>query len=439
MKRTPLVLRADNAVIVEGFTPMKKAITGAAIASVLMLAISGCATTSPEAGGKIELAFWHGYTEADGKVLDGLVAEFNASQDEIEITSSVKPWATLLDTALPALSSETGPELIALPPENIPVFASKGALQPLDAWYDAADSGASALNTGATATSVVDGEQFGVPLSFTPLTMFYNKTMFEAAGVAVPTTWDEWVAAATALTVDENGDGTPDQYGLALQDHATVGNGVWPSLFKSGGGDVVTADGEVVIDSAENIETLSYWADAVQQNQFSPIGLAGADADGLFSAGKVAMTLGGPWMATVSEGAGIDYGIAPIPAGPDGVKASALAVDVSVTSQSTAEEMAAAETFFTWFFQPDNMVTWSLASGWPPLTTDVTADQVSENPVVAALTEQSQYGVALLPGVIPSTDILTSMDTATQKALAGGDPAELLAAAQEEMTATLAD
>lgn len=416
---------------------MKKAITAAAVMSVVALAASGCTASTPAQEGPIKIDFWHGYTEADGKVLNSLVDEFNASQDEIEITTSTKPWATLLDTALPALSSNTGPELVALPAENVPVWASKGALHDLDDWYDASDSGADVLNESAVATGIVDGKNYAVPLSFTPLTMFYNTTMFTEAGVEVPTTWDEWVAAANKLTIDENGDGTPEQYGLALQDHGTVGNGVWPSLFKSGGGDVVTPDGEVVIDSPENVTTLSYWRDALAEGNFSPTGLAGADADGLFSAGKVAMTLAGPWMATVSESSGIDFGIASLPAGPDGIKASALAVDMSVTSQATDEEKTAAQTFLTWFYQKKNMITWSLASGWPPLTSEVTPDDVAENEVVAALTEQAQNGVALLPGVIPSTDVLTAMDTATQKALAGGDIAALLDTAQKEMEAAL--
>ncbi|WEK12836.1 MAG: ABC transporter substrate-binding protein [Candidatus Microbacterium phytovorans] len=416
------------------------AITALGVASVVALA--GCSGTSdpaPADGQPVEIDFWHGYTEADGKVLDDLVAEFNASQDGVVITPSTKPWATILDTVLPALTSKTGPQLLALPPENIPVYASQGALLPLDDWYDAADSGASSLNEQAVATGIVDGERYGAPLSFTPLAMFYNKALFDAAGVAVPTTWDEWVAAAKELTVDDDGDGTPEQYGLALADHATVGNGVWMSLFKSGGGDVVTADGEVVVDSPENVATLSYWADAVRKDKISPAGLSGVDTDGLFSSGKAAMTLAGPWMASVSEGAGIEYGIAPIPAGPAGAKASALAVDLTVTSQASDAEKAAIGTFLTWFYQKENMVTWSLGSGWPPLTTDVAASDVSENAVVSALTEQSSLGVALLPGVIPSTDVLTELDTATQKALAGGDPSELLTAAQTAMTATLAE
>lgn len=415
---------------------MRKFVTSAAVATAVVLIATGCSTPAAS-DGPIELEFWHGYTEADGKVLDQLVADFNASQDEIEITPVTKPWATLLDTVLPALSADEGPELLALPVEHIPVYAERGALHPLDSWYDASAS-AAALNEQAVATGTVSGERYAVPLSFTPLSMFYNQALFDAAGVEVPTTWDEWVETAKALTIDANGDGTPEQYGLALQDHQTVGNGVWMSLLKSGGGDVVTADGEVVVDSPENAETLEFWADALATDKISPTGLTGVDGDGLFSAGKAAMTFGGPWMASVSEGAGIDYGIAALPAGPDGIAASALAVDVTVTSQATDAEKAAAETFFTWFYSQENMVTWSLASGWPPLTTDVTPDQVAENPVVAALTEQSQYGVALLPGVIPSTDVLVALDTLTQKAMAGGDIAALLAEAQAELESILA-
>lgn len=418
---------------------MKKLFAPAVLGTVVLtLAACSGSTSTDVADDVIAIDFWHGYTEADGEVLDSLVEEFNASQDAIEITTSTKPWATILDTVLPALTSGTGPQLLALPPENIPVYASQGALQSLDEWYDAAEGGATALNDQAVATGTVDGERFGAPLSFTPLTMFYNVDMFEAAAVTVPTTWEEWVDAARALTVDADDDGTPEQYGLALGDHATVGNGVWMSLLQSGGGDVVTIDGDVVVDSPENLATLEFWAGAVQKDKISPTGLSGVDTDGLFSSGKAAMTLAGPWMASISESSGIEYGISALPAGPAGIKASALAVDMTVTSQATNEERDAIGEFFTWFYEKDNMITWSLASGWPPLTTEVSAEDVAENPVVAALTEQSQYGVALLPGVIPQTDILAELDAVTQKTMAGDAPAPLLSDAQTAMTDTLA-
>ena len=61
----------------------------------------------------------------------------------------------------------------------------------------------------------------------------------------------------------------------------------------------------------------------------------------------------------------------------------------------------------------------------------VDASAVESNPLVAALTEIAAKGTTpLLPGVVKSADVLTAVDEATQKALAGGDPAALLKAAQ---------
>ncbi|MDY4491719.1 ABC transporter substrate-binding protein [Schaalia hyovaginalis] len=421
----------------------------AGVGAAFSFVLAGCAQggTAQESGaqesgssaGVVSLEFWHGYTEADGKVLDSLVEEFNASHPGVTITPVTKPWGTLLDTALPALTAGEGPHIMALPPENIPTYASKGALVPLDEWYSSAEGGVSRLNEQAIATGDADGKRYGAPLSFTPLTMFYNKAMFDAAGVAVPTTWDEWVDAAKRLTVDEDGDGKPEIYGLALQDNATVGNGVWMSLLKSGGGDVVDPQGKVVVDSPENLATLEYWSRAVVEDKISPTGLTGVNGDELFKSGKVAMTLGGPWLATVAQEAGIDYGIATLPAGPAGIKASALAVDMSITARAEEKERAAALEFFSWFYERGNMIKWSLASGWPPLTSEVTPEDVSENQVVAALAAQSQYGVALLPGVIPQADVLKELDIVTQKTLAGGAPADLLKDAQKAMSDKLSE
>ena len=424
----------------------RKMMAIAGLSAITALALAGCSSSTddePQATGSasgevVEVPFWHGYTEADGDVLNGLVEEFNNSQSQYHITPTVDTWAVLNDTFLPALSAGDGPVIMAMPPELVPVYASKGAFASLDDWY-ASDGNPGTLNEAATSISVVDGVNYGVPLSFTPLTMFYNKALFAEAGIdTLPTTWDEWVATAATLTIDENGDGTPEQYGLALQDHVTVGNGVWPTLFKSGGGDIVDDNGNAVIDSPENQATLEYWHDAVANQHISPGGLDGVAADELYGAGKAAMTFGGPWLASISTEQGIDYGIAPVPSGPAGIQQSALAVTMGVTSQASAEQVAGAEAFFTWFFAKDNMITWSLGSGWPPLTTDVTAGDVADNSVVSALTVQAPNGAALLPGVVPSTDILTAMDSLTQQAMAGGDVSTLLEKTQADMESILA-
>ncbi len=413
---------------------------GLGLAAAAALILSGCTSDPGTSGdGPVELVFWHGYTEADGDVLDGIVDDFNSSQDEVRIVTEVNTWAVIDDTLLPALSSKTGPDLVAMPAERFPVYAAQKAFVALDDFYSDADSNASDVVAGAKEMTVVDGVSYGIPIGFVPLAIYYDKAAFAEAGITeVPSDWDEWVAAAQALTVDQNGDGTPERYGMVLPDHATVGNGVWPSLLAGGGGGIVD-DGVSVIDSPENAATLAFWRDAIAASKISPTGVDGIEADGLFSAGKAAMTFGGPWMTFIAGDAGIDYGIAGIPAGPEAQAASAIGLTLSITNQGDEAKVTAAQKFLAYFLNDDNSAAWSLGSGWPPLRTGISADAVAENATVAALSQYTSFTKPLLPGVVNSTDILAALDELTQRAMAGEDIAALLSEAHSKVDAALAD
>ena len=417
---------------------MKKLIAAVAVAAGAALALAGCSGGSaPSNSAHIDLTFWHGYTEADGKVLDQIVDDFNASQKQITIHTTIKTWAVIGDTLLPALSAKKGPDIVALPAENLPVYATKGAFAKLDDFYASDSTKNASLNPRAVEMEKVNGSYYGVPTGFVPLSVIYNKGLFEKAGITTfPTTWDEWAADAKKLTIDQNGDGTPEQYGLALPDHATVGNGVWASLFYGNGGDIVK-NGKSVVDSAANVATLKFWSDAVRNDHISPTGLDGVGSDKLFSSGKAAMEIGGPWMAGVATDNKIDWGIAGIPAGPDSQAASAIGISAAVTAQADPAKQAAAKKFFDYFFTKTVATKWSLGSGWPPLRTDIPASDVSSNPVVAALTAISGTARPLLPGVANSVDVLSAVDEATQKALAGGDSTELLSTASTKVQQAL--
>jgi multiple sugar transport system substrate-binding protein len=420
---------------------MKKKLIGAiATVAVAAAGLTGCgATSGSDSSGKVALTFWHGYTEADGGVLDQIVKDFNASQNDVTIKTQTKTWAVIDDTLLPALTSKNGPDIVALTSDRLPVYATKKALVDLDDFYADPASNTEALKPEAIDMETVSGTKYGVPSGFVPLSVIYNKTLFAEAGItSFPTTWDEWVVASKKLTIDADGDGTPEQYGLALPDHATVGNGVWPSLFAGGGGSITSDDGaEATIDSPENVQTLTYWANAVREDKISPTGLDGIASDELFLAGKAAMEVGGPWMAGAATGSDIDYGLAAIPAGPEAQASTAIGISMAITAQTDDAKQKAAEKFLAYFNDKSTATTWSLGSGWPPLRTDVTAADVSENATVASLTEIAPGTLPLLPGVVNSTDVLTAMDTATQKAVAGGDPATLLKDAQASIEKAL--
>lgn len=410
----------------------------AAALAVAGLALAGCTPGDGGTDGPVQLTFWHGYTEADGDVLEQIVADFNAAHDDIEISTEINPWAVIDDTLLPSLSAGNGPDIVAMPAERLPVYAARGAFASLDGFYADPANNAENVNPGAVDMITVGGTRYGVPTGFVPLAVYYNTALFEAAGIAEPPAdWDAWVEVAKRLTVDENGDGTPEQYGVVLPDHATVANGLWPSLFYGNGGEIVENGDTAVIDSAENAETLEFWRAAIVGDRISPTGVDGIEADGLFSSGRAAMTVGGPWMVFIAADNDIDYGIAPIPAGPVAQASSAIGVSMAITEQEDAAKQAAAEAFFAYFLNDENAVAWSLGSGWPPLRTDVPAEAVAGNATVAALTAQAEFGRPLLPGVVNSVDVLTAVDVLTQRAMAGEDITALLAEAQSTIQAAL--
>ena len=419
---------------------MKKLICAIAAAAVVAIGLTGCSSSAPSSSNeKVALTFWHGYTEADGGVLDNIVKQFNASQKNITISTQIKTWAVIDDTLLPALSAKKGPDLVAMTSDRLPVYAQKKAIVNLDSFYADSTSNTSKLKPQAVAMETVKGTKFGVPSGFVPLSVIYNKALFAQAGItSFPTTWDEWVADAKKMTIDANGDGTPEQYGMVLPDHATVGNGIWPSLFAGNGGTITNADAtKATIDSAANAETLSYWANAINTDKISPTGVDGIGADQLFTSGKVAMEVGGPWMAGVATASKIDYGLAAIPAGPKKQASVAIGISLAVTAQTSPAKRAAVEKFLAYFNQKAVAIKWSLGSGWPSLRSDVTASDVDSNAVVASLTKIAPGTLPLLPGVVNSTDVLTAIDTATQKAMAGGDPKDLLKQAQSDIQAAL--
>ncbi|MBT2514649.1 ABC transporter substrate-binding protein [Arthrobacter sp. ISL-30] len=419
---------------------MKKSLTifaAIAAATLSLAACSGAGAGSENKGSKAELTFWHGYTEADGKVLNKIVDDFNASQNEVSIKVQINPWSVIDDTLLPALSSGKGPDIVAMPAERLPVYADKGAFVELDDFYRDPTSNLDKLAPAAVEMETVNGHKYGVPSGFVPLAMFYNKTLFAQAGITTPpATWDEWIATAKKLTVDADNDGIPEQFGLGLPDHATVANGVWPSLFYGNGGDIVK-DGKAVVDSPENARTLKTWVDAVRNDKISPTGLDGIAGDKLFSSGKAAMYLGGPWMSSIAQESKIDFGIAAVPAGPKAQAASAIGISMAVTQQKDDSKAAAARKFFSYFMQKEQATAWSLGSGWPPLRTDIPAGAVASNPVVEALTKQAEFGRPLLPGVVNSTDVLTAVDKLTQRAVAGENIKDLLSETQASVQKVL--
>ncbi|MFB2582416.1 ABC transporter substrate-binding protein [Herbiconiux sp. P15] len=371
---------------------MRRITSAVAVAAVAAVALAGCSGAAPESNGPVELTFWSGFTGGDRGAYEDLVASFNDTHEDIQVTMEVQPWDTIAQKLPSAWATGQGPDLAtpSFDPNVVSKYLDTGSLLALD---DVGDT--SLLAPAAVEAFTVDDALYAVPANVATLQLYYNKSLFSAAGIEQPpSTVEDFKENARALTSD-------GAVGLSLADHETIQ--MWPILQWLEGGDIVDDDGCSVLDSAENVAGLQSWVDLVEAGA-APVGLTGAESDSLFSAGKAAMQLNGPWAAAGYADAGIDFGVAPVPVGVDGPVTLASTVPMAVSART--EHPAEAQEFLEWWTGQDAQRQFALASGFPPVRTDLAEDpELASDEVVAAFAAALPSARLYLEGVEGATQI----------------------------------
>lgn len=200
--------------------------------------------------------------------------------------------------------------------------------------------------------SVSGDNQYGMPWLGHSIQLVYNKTLFDEAGItAPPTTWDELYETAKKLTVDTNGDGRPDQYGIGLSGKQGPDLTWMYGMFAmQAGAELVreTGDGkyEVAINSPEGQEALEFYTKLLQET--SPpdsLNKDGGDIMADFRNQVVAMEFQGPWGVSDVWKAGdpFEVGVAEVPAGPAGQATEVTAYLLSVPTGVEGEKLEASK------------------------------------------------------------------------------------------------
>ena len=423
-------------------------VAGLAVAAATALVLTGCAGGGSKASGandptaKVTLSFWNGFTGPDGPALQKVVDAFNASQKRITVKTNIMPWDILYQKVSTAAAGNTGPDIVAMSASRMPQYIDQGLFQTTDDYYKNTHFDSGALAKAGVTASMYKGKNYGVPVNFATMMMYYNKDLFTQAGLdpeKPPATWDEFAAMVPKLTVDKNGDGKPEQYAIALADHETVPM-YEPFLWNAGGG-ITSADGKTsTLGSAGSLQALNYWVDIVKNKKASPIGLSGADADKLFTTGKAAIEIVGPWATGGFKQAGINFGLARTFAGPKAQVTLADVVSMGVPAKANETTKQAAYEFFGYWNSKKAQTMWAEGSGFPPTRSDAAAD-ITGNPYPAqfgapVIVNNSQV---LLSGIAAGGTITTTIfEPALQKALNGnGTVDSLFADASKQVQAAL--
>jgi multiple sugar transport system substrate-binding protein len=175
-----------------------------------------------------------------------MAADFNATNGKgITVVAEEYPWdgGKYSENVFTAVMGGGGPDTSSWKLTATPLFTANKLLANLDgfinSWEDKGLIEESLYNVMRQAGG--GNSIYVMPWNTQVLYVYYRPSMFAAAGINVPTTYDEFLTACEKLTRDTNGDGKIDVYGFGMRG-STGGQEPWGSFIWARGGNFENFD-----------------------------------------------------------------------------------------------------------------------------------------------------------------------------------------------------
>jgi sn-glycerol 3-phosphate transport system substrate-binding protein len=431
-------------------------------------AASACPVDALEsATGTVEITFWHAMGSA--AVQDTMVAvtdTYNSSQDRVRVELVNQQGYEQNFDAYRTATPEDRPTMVQLPEYYLQAMTDSGTTIPAADCVEASGFDVDPLLDRAVEYYSLDGVLQSMPFNASGPVLYYNRQMFEAAGLdpdAPPTTLEELRAASEAIV--ESGAAT---YGIALETGFDSGGGWLTEQMFAGAGELYANNEngregratEMLFDSEFGVETFTFFRDLVADGLAVNVGENSQGTDNLFkladAEAPAAMTIfTSAGVASVIQvlGGGLIPGF-----GPDDLGVSRLPSPGGVTiggaslwlvEGQTPEETAAAWDYIQYLVSAQAQADWAAGTGYVPINeespelpplADTYATDPRFRPAFDQLLEGETTPATAGPVLGPAAEIRVVIARALQDVLSNGaDPADALTAAAEEADALLAD
>lgn len=394
----------------------------------------GTAATAPAGGGAAAAGSCYGMEVEQGATLR-FQAAGNPTEQQLYtegaqrfmeacpgVTLTFEPLNDYQTQMKAAFSAGTAPDVFLLDGELMGAFAPNGLLLALDEAMAAKGVSADDYFGPTLELYQQDGMTYGLPKDFNPLVVFINTDLAQEAGVdpATITTWDDWKAAAQAMT---KGDGPGKQYGLCLNSDI-LRSGAF--VFQTG--NAFIADGKAAFNDADGVRAIEFWKSFKDDGTGALFGDLGKGWCGEAFAGKnTAMAVEGGWivpfLADPANGAAdMNYTAIPLPIPDGGEQASWLFTNAfAANAQSQFPKAAAAAVLY--LAGPENqqaLISSGLAQPtWKELAND---PYYSDNPVAQTLVAAGAYGQladSVLGGPVKKGDVIAKLNESQERIFLG--------------------
>jgi multiple sugar transport system substrate-binding protein len=276
---------------------------------------------------------------AEAKVVEA----FQQAHPEIKVDFQLLPYADYFTSLKTWIAGGTAPDVASLDLAMLQEMASSGSIVDLNPMIQADGYDLSAYYKSTLDMFQNKGGQYGLPASYSNVVMYYNKKLFDQAGLPYPDDkmdWATFIDTAKQLTKDTNGDGTIEIFGTARL--------WWPYYMLFVGATPFNADATSCTLTEQNaIDGFQAMVDLTLKDKIAPSAndLAAQDDWHMFEGGRIAMYPIGPWSITEFNDVikDFDWDATTLPYGPTGKKVTFLFGNAYSVLSSSKQQKAAFE------------------------------------------------------------------------------------------------
>jgi len=395
-------------------------------------------TTSTTGESAVEsLTFWHYWDGLNGEVITELADRYS-TETGVAVEPAFFGYGDLLTKLQTSAGGGEKPDLAVADLVWMPALARSGTVVALDDFIAASDVDADDFYPELLDINRYDGGLYGLPVSTNNLELFYNKELFEAAGLdpeAPPTNWDELSEAAGACA-----DPSAGRTGMEL--FTEPGEGLtwqFQVYLWQAGGEFLNEDlTAAAFNSPEGEAALQYWIDLIDS------GGSGVAPWGQFGQGAACMVMDGSWMVGIwSAEPPFEFGTASMPYPADGTMATNMGGEQGFVMAEDPAAQQAAFDFLAWLTSPEIQVEWDQRTGFMPVRASVAEDPAylehieTTEPRYLPFVENQQFARSR-PAVPEYSELSDVFSRELEAALLGeATAAEALAAAETAVNSIL--
>lgn len=343
-------------------------------------AMTSAVTVFGSAAQAVEIEYWQYFFDARVSAMEQLIENFQAANPDITVKMTHFPYADYRTKVAAAIPAGEGPDVVQLFYGWLNDYVEAELIQPLPA--DAFPASQIDAEFFPMVQAMKDGDQYwALPTAVRSLALFYNERLLDEAGVEPPTTMDELMAAAAAMT-KRDGAGNITQVGMTAgmtaQDHHWWREG----LIRQMGGEPYLNDYTTVnYNSEAGLKALDFYVGMAQgDDAVTAFGFMD-EPQAAFKAGRAGMHIDGSFrIGSLNKTRGLKWGVTELPAMADGTRSNYSSYWVNaVTTKAEGEKYDAAVKFMQYVTSDEAMQIWLDVVGELPAKPSVGLTEANAN------------------------------------------------------------